>query len=199
MNEIIFTLQKVNSMKIKSEDLLDDLKSKTLKMIKHVESFQRLSNNELNQQPDEKKWSVLECVEHLNLYSDFYINEFENKISNSKYIASKYFKTGFLGGQFAKSMLPIGEKTPMKMKTFKSKIPDKSKLSMLTLEKFVNQQKQIIKLIDKSRGVNLVKVKCNITLKKIKLRLGDTLRFYVFHNIRHIVQANRVLGNKNDI
>ncbi len=198
MKKITFTLLKVNSMKIKSEDLLNDLKSKTLKMIQHVESFQRLSNNELNQQPGENKWSVLECVEHLNLYSDFYINEFQNKISNSKYIASKYHKTGFLGGQFAKSMLPIGENTPMKMKTFKSKTPNKSKLSLLTLEKFVNQQKQIIKLIDKSREVDLVKVKCNITLKKIKLRLGDTLRFYVFHNVRHIVQANRVLGNKND-
>lgn len=185
-------------MKIKSEDLLDDLKSKTLKMIQCVESFQRLSKSDLNQQPGENKWSVLECVEHLNLYSDFYINEFEKKISNSKYVPSKYHKIGFLGSQFAKSMLPIGDNTPMKMKTFKSKTPNKSKLSMVTLEKFVNQQKQIIELIDKSREVHLIKVKCNLTLKKIKLRLGDALRFYVFHNVRHIVQANRIIGKRND-
>ena len=180
-------------MKIKAEDLLDDLKDKILKMIQCVESFQSLSENELNQQPGINKWSVLECIGHLNLYSDFYINEFENRISNSKDIVSKYHKIGFLGGQFAKSMLPIGNKIPMKMKTFKSKKPNRSKLSTITLEKFVKQQKQIIQIIDKSRKVNLTKTKCNVTIKYINLRFGDALRFYIFHNIRHIVQANKAI------
>jgi uncharacterized damage-inducible protein DinB len=185
-------------MKIKSEDLLDDLKSKTLKMIQCAESFQKLSIKDLNRQPGEEKWSILECVGHLNLYSDFYIDEFESKISASKHTASKYHKVGFLGGRFTKSMLPIGDSTPMKMKTFKSKKPNKSKLSIVTLEKFVYQQIQIIQLIDKSRDAHLVKIKCDTTIKNIKLRLGDTLRFYVFHNIRHIVQANRIIGKRND-
>ena len=100
-------------MRIKSEELLDELKSQTLKIIQCAESFQRLSENVLNQQPEENKWSVLECIGHLNLYSDFYINQFESRISNSKDIASKYHKIGFLGGRFAKSMLPIKNKIPM--------------------------------------------------------------------------------------
>ena len=183
-------------MRIKSEELLDELKSQTLKIIQCAESFQRLSENVLNQQPEENKWSVLECIGHLNLYSDFYINQFESRISNSKDIASKYHKIGFLGGRFAKSMLPIKNKIPNKMKTFKSKRPNKSKLSMVTLEKFIKQQKQIIQLIDKSRKVHLTKTKCNITLKVIKLRFGDALRFYIYHNIRHIVQANRAIGKE---
>jgi hypothetical protein len=91
-------------------------------------------------------------------------------------------------------MLPIGNKTPMKMKTFKSKRPNRSELSIITLDKFVKQQKQIIQLIDRSRKINLTKTKCNVTIKYIKLRLGDTLRFYIFHNIRHIVQANKAIG-----
>ena len=69
-------------MKIQSSILLNDLKEKTLKMIHQVESFQQMSENELNRQPEENKWSILECVEHLNLYSDFYIEEFKSRIEN---------------------------------------------------------------------------------------------------------------------
>ena len=181
-------------MKIKTEDLLNDLKEKTLKMIQQVESFQKLSKNQLNHRPGENKWSILECIGHLNLYSDFYINEFEKRILSAKYSASEFHKTGLLGNRFAKSMLPIGDEIPMKMKTFKSKYPNKSELSIATLEKFIKQQNQIIQLIDQSRKVNLTKTKCRITIKGFKLRLGDALRFYAFHNIRHIVQANKVIG-----
>lgn len=95
-------------------------------------------------------------------------------------------------------MLPVGSVTPMKMKTFKSKYPLKSELSIATIEKFINQQNQIIELINQAREVNLTKTKCNLTINITSLRLGDALRFYVFHNVRHIVQANRIIGKTND-
>jgi len=181
-------------MKIQSSILLNDLKEKTFKMIHQVESFKHIPENQLNHQPAENKWSVLKCIGHLNFYSDFYIKEFENRILSAKHSCSEFHKTGFIGNKFAKSMLPTEDGIPMKIKTFKSKTPKKSELSITTIDKFLKQQKEIVQLIGKSREVCLTRTKCNITIKFIKLRFGDALRFYTFHNIRHIVQAAKVIG-----
>ena len=41
---------------------------------------------------------------------------------------------------------------------------------------------------------NLTKVKTSITISNwIKLRLGDTFRFVIHHNLRHVVQAKNLL------
>ena len=181
-------------MKIQSNILLNDLKEKTLKMIQQVESFQKIHENELNYQPAENKWSILECIEHLNLYSDFYIGEFKTRISFAKHTASEFHKPGLIGNHSAKSMLPVGDKTPMKMKTFKNMNPVNLNLSTTTLDKFIQQQNDFIELIDQARKVHLTKTKCSLTIKGMKFRLGDALRFYAFHNIRHIVQATKVIG-----
>ena len=181
-------------MKIQSSILLNDLKEKTLKMIHQVESFQQMPENELNRQPEENKWSILECVEHLNLYSDFYIEEFKSRISSAKHVASEFHKPGLIGNHSAKSMLPVGDKIPMKMKTFKHMNPIRSNLSISTLDKFIQQQTEFIELINQAQNVHLTKTKCSLTIKGFKFRLGDALRFYAFHNIRHIVQATRVTG-----
>ena len=183
-------------MKIQSNILLNDLKEKTLKMIHQVELFQKMPNNELNRQPEKNKWSILECVEHLNLYSDFYIEEFRNRISSAKHTASEFHKPGLIGNHSAKSMLPTGDKIPMKMKTFKNMNPIKSSLSTTTLNKFIQQQNDFIQVIDQARKVHLTKTKCSLTIKRMKFRLGDALRFYAFHNIRHIVQATKIIGKK---
>ena len=183
-------------MKIKVEDLLDDLKIKTLKMIGQVESFQKMHESDLNYKSADNKWSILECIGHLNLYSDFYVNEFERRILSAKHTYSEVHKTGFIGNRLAKFMLPIGDEISMKMKTFNSKNPENSKLSITTLDKFIKQQIKILLLVDKSRTVNLTKTKCSITIKGIKLRFGDALRFYIFHNVRHIKQATKIIEEK---
>ena len=60
--------------------------------------------------------------------------------------------------------------------------------------RLVNQQKRMLDLLDQSRKVNLNKIKTGITIANwIKLRLGDTFRVVIYHNQRHIVQANTVL------
>ena len=43
--------------------------------IKEAQYFKTLSLEKLNQKQDDSSWSVLECLEHLNLYGDFYLPE----------------------------------------------------------------------------------------------------------------------------
>lgn len=180
-------------MKIEQEILIKDLIERTDQVINSAEQLNQLNLETLNYRVNPESWSVLECIEHLNLYGSFYIPEIEKQISKSITRHSAYFKSGLLGNYFAKSMLP--KERLNKMKTFKDKNPIGSNLNKSTVERFIGQQEEMLNLLDKARQVNLNKVKTGITIASwIKLKLGDTFRVVVYHNQRHIVQVNRILA-----
>ena len=175
-----------------SQDLISQLLRITLNNKKSIKSFKEESTEVLNYKSDKKSWSVLECIEHLNKYGEFYIPEINQKIANSIEGPSENFKAGFLGGYFAKSMMP--KEKLNRMKTFKSMNPNNEKLSYSVLDKAIEQQDSMIKILKEAQNVNLTKTKTSISISNlIKLRLGDTLRVVVFHNQRHIIQAQKCL------
>ncbi len=183
-------------MAIESEILICDLIERTLTNINQAEKYSNLSIEKLNWRFDKSSWSILECLEHLNLYGDFYISEIQKRIETSKNLNTKDFKSGLLGNYFANSMLP--KENLNKIKTFKDKNPIGSKLDKTTIVRFISQQNQILELLDKSRQVNLNKIKTAISISKlIKLRLGDTFKVLIYHNERHIVQANKLLKKQD--
>jgi len=68
-----------------------------------------------------------------------------------------------------------------------------SALNQSTLNQFVKQLDWLESLLVKAEKVDLIKVKTSISLTKlIKLRLGDTLGFLVYHNEKHILQAKGI-------
>jgi len=175
-----------------SNNLLQDLLELTRENLNIVENLKNQSKDHLNWKENLESWSALECIEHLNKYGDFYIPEIANKIHTSKHKSSEIFKSNWLGKYFSKSVSYHEDLN--KMKTFKSMNPLNSKLNNQTLEKFINQQHQIIELLNKSKNVNLDKTKTAISISKlIKLRLGDTFRVLIYHNERHIKQAEKTI------
>lgn len=175
-----------------SKDLLQDLLERTQENKNKAEGFTRLPLEILNWKSSPDSWSILECLEHLNRYGDYYIPEIEKRIASSQQRPAENFKSGWLGDYFAKTMLPREKLN--KMKTFKSMNPVGSELNMYTLKKFLSQQQAILNLLDKSKAVDLNKTKTGISISKwIKLRLGDTFRVVIYHNLRHMAQAERVL------
>ncbi|MGB0850352.1 MAG: DinB family protein [Bacteroidia bacterium] len=175
---------------MKSELLLAELREMTLSNISRCEKFQSLSDNELNYKSSSESWSVLECIDHLNRYGNFYIPEISSSIKSSKHGAESNFKSGVLGNYFASSMLPKEDLN--KMKTFKSMNPIGSSLNNTVLKTFIEHQNKILDLLNESRNVSLTTNKTAISISKwIRLRLGDTLRVVIYHNLRHIEQAER--------
>lgn len=182
-------------MTIASEELIQDLIERTRININQADKLSTHSTEKLNWRAGEESWSILECFEHLNLYGDFYIPEIKTQIESSKTDPKEKFKSGILGNYFAKSMLPKEQLN--KMKTFKDKNPLGSELGHSTIERFISQQEQMLTLLDQSRAIDLTKTKTGISISKwIKLKLGDTFRVVIYHNERHIVQANKVLEEK---
>lgn len=182
-------------MKISTSDLLDELKNRTREHMQYAGTLLHKPENDLNFRISPDSWSALECLEHLNRYGDFYIPELTNKISGSGTASQPFFKPGILGNYFAKSMLPKGKLN--KMKTLKAMNPIHSQLKRNVIEEFIIQQKQLLELLEKAGNVDLEKTKTGISISKlIKLKLGDTLRFVIYHNARHIEQVKRVWANR---
>lgn len=181
-------------MKISTSQLLEELKDRTGNHLKYTQTLLLKSENELNFRISTDSWSVLECLEHLNRYGDFYIPEISHKISSSATSPQAIFKPGFLGNYFAKSMLP--KEKLNKMKTLKAMNPIHSQLNKDVLNKFIQQQQLLLELLEKSQHIDLEKIKTAISISKlITLKLGDTFRFVIYHNARHIAQVERILKN----
>ena len=198
------------TMKIQTEALVTDLMNRTRQLISEAEALKERSEEQLNNKQHAESWSALECLEHLNLYGRFYLPEIEKRIAEQLSLSSpsvppdeflsgqalqrgkeaSVFKSGWLGNYFANSMLP--KEKLNKMKTFKNMNPLNSKLDKKVIDEFISQQREMLRLLEESRKVSLNKTRTTISISKlIKLKLGDTFRFVIYHNQRHMVQATK--------
>ncbi len=178
-------------MRTPTETLISDLKERTKNHLIQAEEFSQRPEEELNKKPAPDSWSLLECIEHLNRYGEYYIPEIEKRLRNNTTTPDPEFKSGLLGNYFANMMLPGENKK--KMKTFKAMNPSGSTLDKSVLSKFIAQQRKLLELLEQSRSVSLNKTKTSISISNfIKLKLGDTFRVVIYHIERHVEQGKRV-------
>lgn len=181
-------------MKIIQKELIKELTNITNDVLKRLQIFKNLDKESLNWRRNNETWSILECIEHLNLYGDFYILECKKRIEayQSSKDAPVYFKSGLLGNYFARSLYPSNQMK--KFQSPKDKDPIYSALSVDILNKFEKQQHELLELLKDSEKLNLTKIKTGITISNlIKLRIGDTYRVVIYHNLRHLIQAENIL------
>lgn len=179
-------------MKIATEQLLTQLKTDLGRQIKQTQELNRLSYETLNWRERTESWSVLECIEHLKRYNDFYIPEIKSKLESTPAKPNPHFRSGWLGNYFANAMLPKGKLN--KMNTFKEMNPLNSHLDIVLLENFEQQLVSLNELVDHAQQYDLSKVKTSVSISKwIKLRLGDTFRVVVNHQTRHFAQIDNVI------
>lgn len=165
-------------------------------IINTVERLRSYDIQKLTWKENINAWNILECLEHLNLYGDFYLPQMEKNIAESKTERELEFKSGFLGGFFAKSML--SQKQVIKMKTFKNKNPLKETLGFYTIDRFLNQQFKLLDLLNQSNHVSLNKIKIKTTISVfISINLGDAFQFNINHMLRHLQQIERIEKNLN--
>lgn len=177
-----------------SDFLIEKLIEETRQILNKVE---RLKNHDLPTliwRENSTSWNVLECLEHLNLYGDFYLSQIQQQIKNASTPSDSEFKSGLLGGYFAKMMLPQVESK--KWKTFKSKNPIHTSLNKAVIDKCLNQQLKLLDLLNQSRNISLNRVWIQTTLIAfIKIKLGDTFQFIINHNLRHLSQIDKILAH----
>ncbi len=181
-------------MKVATQTLLTSLTEAAKTNQAEVRRFKTLSLEQLNYKATPETWSILECIEHLNLYAHFYVVEIKERIDQTPHkTPNPIFKGSILGNYFEKSMLP--KENLKKIKTFEDKNPNGSQLGIDVLDKFIAFQDKWFSLLEAAAKVNISKTKTSITIKMLKLRMGDTLRFVFAHDKRHIVQAMKIAGD----
>ena len=81
---------------MQSEKLIQTLLEQTRQIINQAEKLKSYDLNTLTWKENEISWSILECLEHLNLYGEFYLPQIESKIENSTTKNDLEFKSGIL-------------------------------------------------------------------------------------------------------
>lgn len=179
-----------------SHDLLGKLYKDVLAVIDAAKEFEFLEESELNWKENQEKWSILECLEHLNRYSNYYHAEIKKAIASSateSASANHEAKSTWMGKKFITMMHPDNK---AKHKTFARMNPINSTLKKEVIFTFLANQKELLAILDGASKIDLKKASIRVEfLKILRMNLGDALQFVIVHEQRHIKQANAVKSN----
>ena len=77
---------------------------------KAVQEWQMMSPAKFAEQPAAGEWSAMQCLDHLNMYGDYYLPAIEKKVINDAKQQLQQpaivFKPGILGNYFTNMMRP---------------------------------------------------------------------------------------------
>jgi uncharacterized damage-inducible protein DinB len=183
---------------MKSQYFLEEREKETLEIVGIVESeFSALTADQLNIKPAGDKWSISECLAHLNLTLNIYIPQMQKVVEEKeKYgIQKENFSYSAIGKMAVKAMQPKTDKSiGFKIKTFKRLNPERAEMdARATMNSFLDFQRATIEVIHGLKNTSLSKPKIITAAGPIlKMGIGDALHFMVAHNQRHIVQAQKV-------
>lgn len=163
--------------------------------------FGSLSANQLNWQPNDRSWSIAQCLAHLNAYYRYYIPVFKGKISNTRFTDVPEFFTSSPLGVAVYSSVKLGKLKNVKRKLKSTKDYNPLVNTSLSLgnviEEYVQHSKEYKEVLKAGALVNLRKTKCPLSLRPVvKLNLGDAFVFITYHNERHVEQMKKVLASK---
>ncbi len=181
--------------KFKTEELIKHLKEDVQRLQEAAEHLTNIEKSNLVYAVNEGKWSVVQCLEHLNAYGRHYLPAIENAIAVKSGEKSAWFNSGFLGDYFTKTMKPTNVyEIRNKMKGNKNYSFPNSLNVDTVIKEYIDQKVKLQQLLDIANDRDLNSIRIPITLTKmIKLKLGDLFRFLIAHEQRHMVQARNTL------
>lgn len=154
-----------------------------------------LGENSLNTPEGEKKWSILQCMEHMSIAHQVYVSNISKALSKAnKGSAVDTFRSHWKGDMFTKMMKPKENGAIKgKMKTFKAMEPKETLNAAKTIATFDQIHNELLRLLKESADYNLNGIKIPTAMGlMVKLRLGDAFRFIIAHAQRHTLQLKRI-------
>ena len=181
--------------KFKTEDLINTLQNDVRQLITAAESMKSMDKIKIGYPLTNGKWTAVQALEHLNMYSRYYIPAIEHAINEAPSGRSAWFNSGTLGNYFTNSMKPTNVfEVKNKMKTQKTYSPPAALNAEQVIAEFTEHQQKLLQLLDTAHNYDLNNIRVPITITKfIKFKLGDTFRFLIAHEQRHMVQARNAI------
>lgn len=153
-----------------------------------------VSDAQFNWRPEPHRWSVAECLGHLNVTGTAYLRALDRAISEARsrgLTGGGAFRSGLLGGWMTRSMEPPPR---MKMKAPKSILPPAPDRPLATVrEEFMALQDEMERRLRDAEGLDLTRARVTSPVASfLRVRLGDAFGFLLAHERRHLWQARRV-------
>jgi hypothetical protein len=157
-------------------------------------SFGALSAAQLNWKPSAERWSVGQCFAHLIESNKGYLPIIESVRSGTKKTRFQErlpLLPGLAGRLLIKSLDPANTR---KMKAPKNFEPAQSDVSETVIEDFVSQQTKVIDGMKSTSHLDLERIVITSpALSIVTYSLMDAYRIIVVHELRHVLQAKRVM------
>jgi len=157
-----------------------------------------LNEAQFNWRPSPEKWSINECLEHLNVTARLYWSILAEAINHARingWFSKGPYNRPLMGRLMVRSMEP-----PARMKfkaTRRFRPPGDIPMSQV-LAQFMAFQDRLLDLIRDANGVDLGRPRIQSpTSKLFKLTLGQGFGLMTAHERRHLWQARQVKNDPN--
>lgn len=177
-----------------TSQLLNQLSEDVRQILLQAETLKSMNALQLLNRPDPEAWSIAQSLQHMNVYSDYYLSAMEIALGKNIPPSSSNFKPGILGNYFTNIMgLNKEGNVQKKMKSPKNAIPHEFPDAQIELQNFIQHQHLLLNIIKIACNTDLEKQRIPISIAKfIKLKLGDVLMFFVAHEKRHMAQIEKI-------
>jgi len=162
--------------------------------VDYLTNFGELSEDILNWKVNEEKWSIGQCIDHLNVTNKQYFAIFEKVIEGnyqSHWMRKMPGATNFMGKMILDSVKPLNEK---KVKTFAVFEPIQSNIGINVIEEFKKGQNSLQQYFERMDRLDAEKIIVSSPVNKyIVYTLAKAIDIVVVHEQRHFNQAKNVL------
>jgi hypothetical protein len=147
---------------------------------------------QLNWQPRPRAWSVGQCLEHLSISNEVYVEPMAESLGVPPAGAVEEIRPGWFGRWFIRTYIePTTQKKRARAPT--KIMPVAKEIDSSILDRFIASNARVRDVITRARGhdVNRVRFR-NPFVPVIRFTVGTGLQIIARHNHRHLLQAERV-------
>jgi len=151
-----------------------------------------LSRKQFNWRPSPQRWSIGQCIEHLNITTERYLPVLRRAMTEARAagrLASGPFALGFLERWFLGYMEPPPRR---KTRTGKGFVAAPDLEPAATIARFNALQNDLGQCIREAGGLDLKAIKVRSQFGPVSWSLNGTLAILLAHERRHIWQARQV-------
>lgn len=180
-----------------TNDFFDQLTNQVLALrVASHRHLRPLSIEQLNRRPGYDKWSVGQCLEHLNILSGYYLPSVKARLKQAQAQGSTpqpKVRSGWLGRRLTTAARQVADEDKV-LRVPKQYAPTGVRLSGTVVEAFNRQLDEFLRLLLLARQVEAGSVRVpNPLYPWLKLRLTDVLEMLVASYKRYVQQAERTL------
>ena len=156
----------------------------------------QLSAEQLNWQPAPEAWSVGQCLEHLCNTNDVYLLPISKALEGKPKKAVEEITPGWFGRFFLQNFIEPGPKT--KKAPAPKKIVPGSRVELSVLQRFMDGNRAMRELIGRASDYDVNGIRfANPFIPLIRFTVGTGLQIVTRHQVRHLLQAERVRGTES--